>query len=409
MTSLGSKHIILNKNENEDWLKELVENKLKDVKKKTLIGCFSKVNDSILMWAHYADSFSGVCIEYEVENKSFKEVTYSDKVPILKECDGIQYGFAGKLLRSIKSDELGADKMFDYYFVKSKEWEYEQEVRVVYYLNNLEDNVQISVDLSHYFLPMPMPKRIFIGPKVQENDEFFDFIERANRRGIEIIFMKESLKDFKIIPDANRTTDILRKTSEREDNHNLLLLIKEMERSLQSNNCLGALVLSFSIVSLCGIASYSNDDPKNAFVKWFQEHIGQYEKESKDINERMPYLSGELFWEIKERVQNYGDSDVEKNLTDFRIDGVIFIFESYKPFSIFIKNSYSRLDENYERKYFIEINIQEVCSKIKSAAMIFYKNNKEILNKCVPMNIKYKDKEIDDFKEMVVANDDFYK
>jgi hypothetical protein len=28
------------------------------------LACFSETNESVLMWAHYADNYSGICIEY---------------------------------------------------------------------------------------------------------------------------------------------------------------------------------------------------------------------------------------------------------------------------------------------------------------------------------------------------------
>ena len=83
-----------------------------------------------LMWAHYADSHKGVCIKYHFPNSItqlagdhnsvicyFKDVTYSNK-------DISQYSYKEAI------------NMYDAFFLKGKQWEYENELRLLYF--NLE-------------------------------------------------------------------------------------------------------------------------------------------------------------------------------------------------------------------------------------------------------------------------------
>lgn len=52
------------------------------------IACFSEVPDQALMWAQYADSFRGICIEYDFgrlrqtlpDESSFSRVSYADRL-----------------------------------------------------------------------------------------------------------------------------------------------------------------------------------------------------------------------------------------------------------------------------------------------------------------------------------------
>lgn len=80
-----------------------------------------------LMWAHYADSHKGVCIKYHFSNSFtilghnsdsvtcfFHDITYSDS-------DICQYS---------KKDSIN---MKDAFFLKGKQWEYENELRFLYF------------------------------------------------------------------------------------------------------------------------------------------------------------------------------------------------------------------------------------------------------------------------------------
>ena len=81
------------------------------------VACFLDNKDNLLMWAHYADSHKGVCLKFDVlEALDFfapaKRVKYASSYPI--------YNYL--------SDK---NKVADLLFTKSKDWEYEGEVRVI--------------------------------------------------------------------------------------------------------------------------------------------------------------------------------------------------------------------------------------------------------------------------------------
>lgn len=63
-------------------------------KEQIAIACFSEINNSKLMWAHYAGSYSGFCIEYDFSksnDKSFlkgiAKVQYTDDMPRIEQYD----------------------------------------------------------------------------------------------------------------------------------------------------------------------------------------------------------------------------------------------------------------------------------------------------------------------------------
>lgn len=77
-----------------------------------LISCFSEINDSMLMWAYYANNYKGVCLGFDF-NK--------DKI-LQKQLHKVQY-----------TKYFSQENNFNGYFKKSLDWSHEQEWRIVYY------------------------------------------------------------------------------------------------------------------------------------------------------------------------------------------------------------------------------------------------------------------------------------
>ncbi|BCG47165.1 hypothetical protein GEOBRER4_n1990 [Citrifermentans bremense] len=85
------------------------------------VVCFSESNSNLLMWSHYADSHKGICLIYESEERpvvgwkqySFHKVKYNKN-------------------RNIDVLSVGFEKaFFDLLTIKSPEWEYEKEQRLI--------------------------------------------------------------------------------------------------------------------------------------------------------------------------------------------------------------------------------------------------------------------------------------
>ncbi|WP_272151868.1 DUF2971 domain-containing protein [Tenacibaculum aiptasiae] len=112
------------------------------------IACFSNVNNSNLMWSHYANNYRGFCVEYSDELFEFfkkkinfvasKDVSYSSVPPEIK----------------ILGDKVNQAKGI--FFNKQKEWEYEKEHRLILKGSNETE----FIDINPQFI-----KRIFIGSK----------------------------------------------------------------------------------------------------------------------------------------------------------------------------------------------------------------------------------------------------
>ncbi len=87
------------------------------------VCCFGRVDDNLLMWAHYADKHSGVCLTFDIsEDETFFNapylVEYREELP--------QYNLLD-VLRKLPHTGIVQHILA----TKSKEWEYEQEVRII--------------------------------------------------------------------------------------------------------------------------------------------------------------------------------------------------------------------------------------------------------------------------------------
>ena len=118
------------------------------------IGCISLTNDNFLMWSHYADKHEGICIEYDlydfinnpISNVILKKVDYVEKIindrnAILTDKYNNQY------------------RLTDILSVKSKEWEYEKEYRIIKYCINMNNTIKLPI------------KKIYFGAKTSKEDK----------------------------------------------------------------------------------------------------------------------------------------------------------------------------------------------------------------------------------------------
>jgi hypothetical protein len=109
------------------WQKEVEENRATNLRNDTWLCSFSKVNDSMLMWSHYCRSHSGICIGIDIEKAIESMPQMCGQIYLKPFPLDVQY-----------MDKLVASNTFrpfePYYHqlaTKAKDWEYEQEVRLV--------------------------------------------------------------------------------------------------------------------------------------------------------------------------------------------------------------------------------------------------------------------------------------
>lgn len=102
-----------------------LKNTFEKFKTTTGITCFSEADDSLLMWAHYANNHSGICVEYELLEIN-KQVGYSP-VPVIYSDE--KSTFSSFTPKTVEQNTISA--FIKSLTSKSSEWSYEKEWRII--------------------------------------------------------------------------------------------------------------------------------------------------------------------------------------------------------------------------------------------------------------------------------------
>jgi len=117
------------------------------------ICCFTQSNENLLFWAHYAGSHSGFCVEYDATKAPIRfafRVAYQNNYPT------IEY--------PRPNDARG----FEPALVKSKEWGYEDEFRIVFVP---EAPMQPKNDGESLLLSGDEVKNVYFGAKIDAHEK----------------------------------------------------------------------------------------------------------------------------------------------------------------------------------------------------------------------------------------------
>jgi len=144
----------------EKFARNLGERLQEAVNQKKRILCLTEDYNNPLMWAHYADSHKGFCVEYrqadlEKLNVELKRVEYCER-PDQIDLSALDNKFGNEEMKKV-------EKLL---FCKSKEWSYEKEWRALLTVD------KASIDKKYILKPCP-PCSIYLGVKM--NDYCRDF------------------------------------------------------------------------------------------------------------------------------------------------------------------------------------------------------------------------------------------
>ena len=167
-------------------LKQEVHNQLtslsdffEETKRTTGISCFSELNDSLLMWAHYANNHRGMCVEYELLEIN-KQLKFSH-VPVIYDNDRVSFN---------SFDENTIDKDATAMFIKSltsksPEWSYEKEWRII--RDDRSCGKKWDVKNNGALLEMICPRSIILGCMAKAD---FEHLVHEYCKKIKLTFIK---------------------------------------------------------------------------------------------------------------------------------------------------------------------------------------------------------------------------
>lgn len=174
----------------KEWFSNAIEANrqvnLKHSRQETFIACFSEKIDSLLMWAHYADSHKGFAVEYDTseivalsnkcaickDKEKCASIHFLDLFPVLyskERYDATEYDIETLKSRLQESFGVGSpfctpDKLFSIKSNTTKgiDWAYEKEWRLIYSCTSNHPEEK-SVTLK--------PKAVYLGSQISAGNE----------------------------------------------------------------------------------------------------------------------------------------------------------------------------------------------------------------------------------------------
>lgn len=133
------------------------------------VGCLCEINDSVLMWSHYANSHTGFCIEYNLAQLPYSDFIIQKLYPVIYEdtTDNTE-------------DWLKGRKFFNLFSIlrKNVQWEYEKEWRIV-----------VPKDCNMDTVRLPKAEAIYLGCNASDNNKL-TLIEMAKLKRTKVYQMK---------------------------------------------------------------------------------------------------------------------------------------------------------------------------------------------------------------------------
>ena len=143
------------------------------------VSCFTEKPDNMLMWSHYADKHTGICVEYDfskmfssVPNSMLFPVSYSKQRPVLP-IEKVCKIDDGKFTNDNNSLEVLLPDILKSLVIKSSIWNYEKEWRHIVFTSDMKNRV----------VCLPIISAIIIGINISPENEK-KIVEIAKRKQI---------------------------------------------------------------------------------------------------------------------------------------------------------------------------------------------------------------------------------
>ena len=154
-------------------------------------------------------------------------------------------------------------------------------------------------------------------------------------------------------------------------------IIAEINKSIENECYIAALTLALTLPDICGKAEYPKENNTPRYIKWYNSYMAKYYKPSDPYGSDMPYLSGEMVYNLRCSLLHQGKPNIEtEKIKEERckIDRFVLLISSRYDSGTSVV-SYGKDMQICGRR--LEINALYLCKKLCSVAKEYYQNNAE--------------------------------
>lgn len=155
-------------------------------------------------------------------------------------------------------------------------------------------------------------------------------------------------------------------------------IIKEINTCLENKCYISALGMALTLPDICGKAKYPGERTSNRYRKWYKEYIEFREIPSGPHSEKMPYLSSDVVYSLRNCLLHQGTPGVEDEKIHeerCKVDEFILIINDGVTSS-----SISRNEDGSIASRELEVDVRSLCGKLTRAAERYYHENLNCFN-----------------------------
>lgn len=148
-------------------------------------------------------------------------------------------------------------------------------------------------------------------------------------------------------------------------------LVSEINAALSHGLYLVALNSALTLPDICGKAEYPEiKSSSERYKKWYQEHVGQYEKSPDDPGGRFAYLSADLVCDLRCSMTHEGNPS---------IDGARHSIRKFRLIKNvgYMNGGCSTIYNDDPSQRELDVGIANLCFKLCTTAQHYYEENKD--------------------------------
>jgi DUF2971 family protein len=156
--------------------------------------CMSKRWSNPLLWSHYADAHTGLCLGFDVPNNDYGKISYQRQRTSLKQL-GIR-----------SSDDITADHLQKLIFTKFSSWRYEQEYRAYTSLGAKPHEIITNKDALYFksFGDDLKLREVIVGYRSQKTRIQMEYILRDFSDDVILRKARPAFRTFHIVNQRNK-------------------------------------------------------------------------------------------------------------------------------------------------------------------------------------------------------------